>query len=127
MNKISRPLIYTLVAVLALAILSFAAAQHFGHSDPGVHLVMFDEDMSDSPLGWAIAIPVLIFVGIVLVAVMAGVAMIVTAALAFAAVMVVLAITLAFTPLAVFFGLPVLAIYGLYKLVQRDRRAMQAA
>lgn len=127
MNKISRPLVYTLVAVLILAVLAFLLSTYHSGSGAGVHLMMFDEDMSDSPLGWAIAIPVLIFVGIVLVAVMAGVAMIVTAALAFAAVMVVLAITLAFTPLAIFFGLPVLAIYGLYKLVQRDRRAMQAA
>ncbi len=127
MKRVSRPLIFVFVAVLSLAVLSFVLANHYSATDAGVHLMMFDEDMSDSPLGWAIAIPVLICVGIVLMAVMAGVAMIVTAALAFAAVMVVLAITLAFTPLAVFFGLPLLAIYGLFKLVQRDRRAMQAA
>jgi hypothetical protein len=127
MKKISRPLVFTLVAVVALAVLSFALANHFGATDHGVHLVMFDEDLSDSPLGWLIAIPVMIFVGILLVAVFAGVAMIVTAALAFAAVMVVLAMTLAFTPLAIFFGLPLLMIYGVYKLIQRDRRAMQAA
>ncbi len=50
-----------------------------------------------------------------------------SAALAFAALMVVLAIALAFTPFAIFFGLPLLAIYGFVKLVQRDRRAMQGA
>ena len=125
MNKISRPLVFTLVAVLALVAMAFALSNHFGAADHGVHLTMFGEDMSDSPMGWLIAIPVLAFVGILLVAVFAGVAVMVTAALAFAALMVVLAIALAFTPIAIFFGLPLLAIYGFVKLVQRDRRAMQ--
>ena len=127
MNKISRPLLFTLLAVLVLAIIGAVIASGPFPSASGPTLMMFDEDLSDSALGWAIAIPVLVFVGIVVTAVLAGTALITVVALAFAAVMVVLALLVAFTPVVVFLAIPVLAVYGLVKLFQRDpRRATPA-
>lgn len=123
MNKVSRPLIFTLVAILVLAIIGSILASGPFHSDShgGPSLMFFDEDLSDSALGWMIAIPILVIVGMVVTAVLAGVALITVVALAFAAVMVVLALLLAFTPFVIFLGLPILAIYGLVKLFQRDQ------
>ena len=128
MNKISRPILFTLLAVLMLGIVAALIASGPFPSGTGPTLMMFDEDLSDSALGWLIAIPILAFVGILVTAVLAGAALITMVALAFAAVMVVLALLLAFTPLAVFLAIPVLAVYGLVKLIQRDqRRTAQAA
>lgn len=128
MNKVSRPLIFTLVAILALAIIGSILASGSFHSSSGPSLMFFDEDLSDSALGWMIAIPILVIVGMVVTAVLAGAALITVVALAFAAVMVALALLLAFTPFVIFLGLPILAIYGLVKLFQRDQpKVTQAA
>jgi hypothetical protein len=127
MKKVSRPLLYTLLAVMILAIIgAVIASGHFssGHSPA---LIMFDEDLSDSALGWVIAIPILVFVGMLVTAVLAGAALLAMLGLAFAAVMVALAMLLAFTPIVLFLGIPVLAVYGFVKLVQRDRRQMASA
>ena len=80
------------------------------------------EDLSDSALGWVIAIPVLVLVAVLVTAVLAGVAVITTLALSFAAVLVVLALLMAFTPVVIVLSLPLLALYGLVKLFQRDQR-----
>ncbi len=127
MNKISRPLLFTLLAVLFLAIVVTVITSGPLTSGSGPTLMMFDEDLSDSALGWAIAIPILVFVGIVVTAVLAGAALITVMALAFAAILVVLAVLLAFTPFAIFVAIPVLAMYGLVKLIQRDRREVRPA
>ncbi len=127
MNKISHPLLFTFLAVLILAALgSIIASSPFGVGH-GPTLVMFDEDLSDSALGWALAIPILVFVGVVVTAVLAGAALITVAALAFAALIIVMVMLLAFTPIIVFLGLPILAVYGLFKLIQRDQRQMKGA
>ena len=119
MNKISRSLFFTLLAVLALAILGAVIASGPFHSGTGPTLMFFDEDLSESALGWMMAIPVLVFVGIVVTAVLAGAALITVVALTIAAVIVVLALLLAFTPIAVFLAIPVLAVYGLVRLLPR--------
>ncbi len=127
MNKISRPLVYSLLAILILAVIAAVIASgHHSFAD-GPSLIVFDEDMSDSPAGWFIAIPILIAVGTVVAIVCTGAALVTILALMFAAIVVVLAMVLVATPIALFFALPLLAVYGLFKLVQRDRRAMQAA
>ena len=121
MNKVSRPLVIVLLAVLVFAIIGAILASSSFHAD-GPTLMLFDEDLSDSALGWMIAIPILIVVGVIVATVMAGVALITTVALAFAAVMVVLAVMLAFAPLVILMAIPALAIYGIIKLIQRDQR-----
>lgn len=127
MNKISRPLFFTLMAILILAIIGAVIAAGPFPSGIGPTLVMFDQDYSDSAFGWLIAIPILVFVGILVVAILAGAALITVVALAFAAVLVVFALLLAFTPFAVFLAIPILAIYGLVKLLQRDTRKVTPA
>jgi hypothetical protein len=126
MNKISRPLLITFLAVLILAIATLLASAHF-ETGSGPTLLMFDEDLSDSALGWAIAIPILVFVGIVVSAVLAGAALITVLALTFAAVIVLFTILLAFTPFALFLAIPLLAVYGFVKLIQRDQRQVTPA
>ena len=128
MNKISRPLLFTFLAVAILAIVASVIASGPFPPGTGPTLMVFDQDLSDSALGWAIAIPILVFVGIMVAAVLAGAALITAVALTFAAVMVMLAVLLVFTPFAVFLAIPMLAVYGLVKLFQRDQhRAIPAA
>ena len=127
MNKISRPLIFTLLAVLILAIVGAVIASGPFFTGAGPTLMFFDEDLSDSALGWMVAIPILVLVGIVVTAVLAGVALVTVVVLTFAAVMVSLVLLLAFTPFAIFLAIPVLAVYGLVKLFQRDHRKMTPA
>ena len=124
MNKISRPLFYSLIALVVVAIIGVVIASGVISTGHGPTLMFFDDDLSDSALGWMIAVPIMVIVGIAVVAVLAGVAVITALALAFAAVMVVLALIVAFTPFAVVLALPVLALYGLVKLFQRDQRKM---
>lgn len=127
MNKPSRTLVILLIALVALAAMGFALSYfHATHDFPGT-LIMFDEDMSDSPIGWMIAIPIIIGVFAIVAVVLAGAAIITVIALAFAAVLVILALLLAATPFALVLGIPILAIYGFVKLVQRDRRAALTA
>ncbi len=130
MNKVSRPLFFTLLIVLMLAIVAAVIVNgpfSLGASGHGATLMFFDEDFSDSAFGWMIAIPILVLVGITLLAVFAGAALVAMLAVAFAAVMVVLAMLLAMTPFAIFLALPILAVYGLVKLFQCDRQRMVRA
>ena len=122
MNKISRPLFYALVVLVVLTVIGVVIASGAFNSGHGPTLMFFDEDMSDSALGWMIAVPIMVMVGVIVAAVMAGVAVVTAMALAFAAIMVVLVLLVAITPIVVFLALPFLAIYGLVKLFQRDQR-----
>ena len=127
MNKVSRPLFFTLLIVLILAIVAAVIINGPLSSGHGPTLMFFDEDLSDSAFGWMIAIPILVLVGITLLAVFAGAALVAMLAVAFAAVMVVLAMLLAMTPFAIFLALPILAVYGLVKLFQCDQQRMVRA
>jgi hypothetical protein len=132
MNKISRPLVYVLLAVLVLAVVAAVIASghlsigssEFGH---GPSLIIFDEDMSDSVFGWFIAIPILIVVAIAVAIILAAVAVFTLAVLIFAAVIALLGLALAASPIVILLATPFLAIYGFVKLIQRDKRTMQAA
>ena len=119
MNKISRPFLIALAVLLAVAALSMglAATHEYGGIDGS--LLFFDRDLSDSAFGWAIAIPILLLVGVIVIAVCAGAALLTVVALVFAALLTILALILAMTPFAVFLAMPVLAVYGLVKLFQR--------
>ena len=127
MNKISRPVFFTLLAILVIA--AVAAVLASGHFLPAtdMHMVLFDEDLSDSFAGWMIAIPVVIFVGVVLTVVFAGVALAVVLAVGLALIIALLAILLAFAPVVLILAIPFLAIYGFVKLIQRDSARIAAA
>lgn len=125
MNKISRPLLVVLAVVLVITALAMGLAVTHESGGMDGSLMLFDHDLSDSALGWAIAIPVLLLVAVIVAAVFAGAALITVVALVFAAIITVLALVLAMTPIAIFLAIPVLAVYGVVKLFQRT--AVQTA
>lgn len=120
MNKISRPLLIAVAVVLVITALAMGLAVIHEHGGMDGSLMLFDHDLSDSVFGWAIAIPILLLVAIIVVAVCAGAALLTVVALIFAAVIAVAALVLAMTPFAIFLAVPVLAVYGLVKLFQRN-------
>ena len=119
MKKISRPLLIALAVLLVVAAISMglAATHEYGGIDGS--LLFFDRDLSDSAFGWAIAFPILLLVGVMVIAVCAGAALLTVVALVLATLLTILALFLAMTPIAVFLAIPVLAVYGLVKLFQR--------
>ena len=119
MTKISRPLLITLAVVLVITALAMGLAVTHDRGGMDGTLMFFDHDLSDSAFGWAIAIPILLLVAIIVAAVCAGAALVTVVALVFAAIITVLALVLAMTPIAIFLAIPVLAVYGLVKLFQR--------
>ena len=125
MNTTSRPpasrtLLITLAVVLLIVALAMGLATLHESGGMDGSLLLFDHDLSDSAFGWAIAIPILVLVAVIVAVVCAGAALLTVVALAFAAVITVLALLLAMAPVAIFLAIPVLAVYGLVKLFQRD-------
>ena len=120
MNKMPRTLIVTLAVVLVIA--AAAAGLAYTHESGAINgsLLFLDQDLSDSALGWAIAIPVLLLVAVIVAAVLAGTALVVVFALIFAAIITVLALLFAMAPVVILTAIPVLALYGFIKLVQRN-------
>jgi len=122
--KIIRPLLLlALLAVVVIGALALLLAN--GHS-AGFHdgsLMMFDEDLSDSALGWAIAIPILLVTAVLVVMVLAGTGVLVAGVLAVVLVatllIMVLATVMAILPLLAFVAVPILAMVGLVKLLSR--------
>ncbi len=126
MIKPTRTWLFALLGLVVIFALGFALFQwNVAHEFPG-SIVIGDHDLSDSPYGWMIAIPILFLVGLLLTVIFAGVAAIVVLAMGFAALMVVLGLTLAAVPFALILGIPALAIYGFIKLIERDRKAAAA-
>ena len=120
MNTTSRPLVITLAGVLVIVALAVGLATLHESGGMDGSLMFFDHDLSDSAFGWAIAIPILVLVAVIVAVVCAGAALLTVVALAFAAVITVLALLLAMAPVAIFLAIPVLAVYGVVKLFQRD-------
>ena len=120
MHKISRPLLIALAVVLVITALAMGLAVIHEHGGMDGSLMLFDHDLSDFAFGWAIAIPILLLVAIIVVAVCAGAALLTVVALIFAAVLAVAALVLAMTPFAMFLAIAALAVYGLVKLFQRN-------
>jgi len=129
--KIIRPLLLlALLAVVVIGALALLLAN--GHS-AGFHdgsLMMFDEDLSDSALGWAIAIPILLVTAVLVVMVLAGTGVLVAGVLAVVLVatllIMVLATVMAILPLLAFVAVPILAMVGLVKLLSRQSLPTQA-
>lgn len=129
-TSLSRKFILGVVVLVAVVVAAVALSTWFaGAVDPGT-LVWFDDDISDSALGWAIAIPVLILTAILVAVVLAGTGVMVAGALALAAVAsivaVLFALLLVFLPFAIFIAIPVLAVVGLVKLMSKPARVANA-
>lgn len=120
-SSLSRKVIFGVVVLLAVAVAAVALSTWLaGSVDPGT-LVWFDDDISDSALGWAIAIPVLVLTAITAAVVLAGTGAMVVVALAIATVAAIVAVLFAlllvFLPFAIFIAIPILAVVGLVKLM----------
>ncbi len=129
-TSLSRKFILGVVVLVAVVVAAVALSTWLaGAVDPGT-LVWFDDDISDSALGWAIAIPVLILTAILVAVVLAGTGVMVAGALALAAVAsivaVLFALLLVFLPFAIFIAIPVLAVVGLVKLMSKPARVANA-
>ncbi len=123
MSLTKKILITTLVAVLALVAISFALAYLHQTQDWSGSIMMFDDDLSDSAIGWMIAIPILVLTILLVVLVMVGVGVILAAVVAVLVVMSLLAalfgVLMAIIPFAVFLAVPVLIVWGIVKLANR--------
>ena len=125
-TKIARPVFLILLGIAVIGLLAVLLAN--GHSTvmPDAHLMMFDEDFSDSVVGWAIAIPILILAAVVLAIVLAGTGVLVAGVLVMALVMTlvaaVFAVAVTVLPLLAFVAVPILAIVGLVKLLSRPAK-----
>lgn len=123
--KLSRPLVLLVIALAIILVLALvlATGHHSGMFDG--NLIFFDEDLSDSVLGWAIAIPVLILTFALVAVVLTSAGVIVVSALALALVAVLLsvvfAILLAILPFAAFLAVPILIVVGVVKLLSGRR------
>jgi hypothetical protein len=110
-------LVLTIIVTIALA-----AGMYIAADDGALVLHMGDTDYSDSPLAWLIAFPIVVIVCVVaavvtFVAIGAGIVLTLLA-LALTLVLTVIALLLGLLPLFVFLAIPVLAVYGLVKLLQ---------
>ena len=130
-SSLSRKVIFGVVVLLAVAVAAVALSIWLaGSVEPGT-LVWFDDDISDSALGWAIAIPVLILTAILVAVVLAGTGVMVVGALALAVVAsivaVLFALLLVFLPFAIFIAIPILVVVGLVKLMSKPARTANAS
>ena len=123
---LSRPvkvLLAGLLLMMLMGAVAYSLAVSGGHH---ASLVMGDMDLSDSVLGWMIAIPIMFAVGALLAVIFAGVGVIVAGAMTFAMIVVAIAMLIAFLPVLAFLAIPLLAVYGLVKLFSRSPKATAA-
>lgn len=124
MTTTSKVLITVLIATISLLCISLLlawlhSAHAFEHS-----LLFFDEDLSESVIGWMIAIPLLIIAFVVTVIALAGAGVIVAVVLAMVLLMGLLAavfgVVMALIPVAVFLAIPVAIIWAVVKVCRRN-------
>lgn len=130
-SKTTKVLGFILVSLIVLVALSMlmVSLHDVGNWQGG--LIFGDADLSDSVLGWMIAIPVLIITAVIVTVVMIGVGVILAAVVAMALVLALLAVVFGLAmvvlPIAAFIAIPVLLVWGLVKLITRDNRAIAEA
>jgi hypothetical protein len=126
MTKTTKVLLTLLVCTIILVALSLFLAHMGSSGDLGGSLMFDDMDLSDSVLGWMIAIPILLVTLALVVFVMLSVgvmtAVIVVLAVAFGLVAAVFGILFALLPVVAFFAVPVLIIWGIVKLASRNAK-----
>ena len=121
--KLSRTFIWVAISLTIVIAAAWFMASGF---DAGWHdgsLMMFEEDLSDSVLGWAIAIPILLVTAAFVVIILVGAGVLVAGIMACALLITLLALAFAFVlailPFALFLAVPILAMVGLVKLLSR--------
>ena len=123
---LSRPVVFILATLAIIVLLAVVLA--ISHQS-GLHsgsLMLFDEDLSDSVIGWALVIPILMLTMVLLVVVLTGAGVIVLGVLALALVAVLLsvvfAVLLTLLPLAAFLAVPILVVVGLVKFADNRKQ-----
>ncbi len=120
----SKPVRWLLIGLILLAVLAGLALLMVNTISPHGSIIIDDMDMSNSVLGWMIAIPVLLAVGMLLMVIFAGLGVVAAVAVAVALGAVGLALLVAMLPVLLFLAVPALALYGFIKLVTRPRRVV---
>jgi len=119
-----------LLSIIALVGLSMLMVSLHGAGNWSGGLMLGNDDISDSVIGWMIAIPVLIITAVIVTIVMLGVGIILAAVMAMMLVLglvaVVFGLAMTVLPIAAFIALPVLLVWGMVKLVSRDKPALAA-
>jgi hypothetical protein len=130
MTTTRKVLLFLLLATITLVGLAFLLANASGSFGADHALMFFDEDLSDSVIGWMIAIPVLIFAAVVVVVALALAGVVVAIAMAMVLmvtlVVAVFGVLLGLIPIAAFLAVPAAIIWALIK-VNRRNAAAQAA
>jgi hypothetical protein len=92
-------------------------------------LMLGNNDVSDSLIGWMIAIPVIVITMALVTLIMIGVGIILAAVVAMilviALVAVVFGLVMAVLPIAAFVAVPVLIVWGIVKLLTNNARLKQ--
>jgi len=133
MTTSTKILWFALIATITLACVSLLLASlHSSNALEALEhsLMLFDEDLSDSVLGWMIAIPVLMVAFVVVAVALAGTGVILAVVFAMVLVMglvaAVFAVLMALIPVAAFLAVPALIIWGVVKFCRRNVAATAA-
>ncbi|MBC7623327.1 MAG: hypothetical protein H7232_08080 [Aeromicrobium sp.] len=130
MTTTRKVLLFLLLATITLVGLAFLLASVRSVFGADHTLMFFDEDLSDSVIGWMIAIPILIVaivatvVSLALVGIVAAIAM--AMVLMIALVVAVFGVLLGLIPIAAFLAVPAAIIWALIKINRRNAAAAAA-
>ena len=124
MTTSTKILWFALIATITLVCVSLLLASLHSSNALEHSLMLFDEDLSDSALGWMIAIPVLMVAFVVTAVALAGTGVILAVVFAMLLVMglvgAVFAVLMALIPVAAFLAVPALIIWGVVKFCRRN-------
>lgn len=127
MTTTRKVLIFLLLSTVVLVGLAFLLANAGGVIGADHTLMLFDEDLSDSVIGWMIAIPVLIFAIVVVVVALALAGVVVAIAMAMvlmiALVVAVFGVLLGLIPIAAFLAVPAAIVWAIVKVNRRNAAA----
>jgi len=119
--NLSKPLRWLLAGLLFMLLLTALAGFAVHSFGPHGSILIDDMDLSDSMLGWMIAIPILTCVAIMLVVIFAGVGVIVAGVLTLVLGGLAVAALIFMLPVLLFLAIPLMVLIGLVRLFTRPR------
>ena len=130
MTTTRKVLLFLLLATVALVGTAFLLANNSGLFGTDHALMLFDEDLSDSVVGWMIAIPIVVVAMIFTVIVLALAGIVVALAMAMvlmiALVVAVFGVLLGLIPIAAFLAVPAAIVWAIIKVNRRNAAAHAA-